>query len=171
VKAIFDQYRKRSTGGENMPILLFNEADALLGKRINVNNSVDQMNNAMQNILLEEMENFQGIFVATTNLAVHLDDAFERRFTYKLKFTKAGVNVKKSLWLRFFPDLDEIEAVHLSEALDLSPAQIENLKKRCDIHQMIFEDAVIDAKTLRTLAEQEFLKTPETKPIIGFRQP
>lgn len=171
VKAIFDQYRKRSMGNEHMPILLFNEADAILGKRISVTNSVDQMNNAMQNILLEEMENFQGIFVATTNLAIHLDEAFERRFTYKLKFTKAGDEVKKSLWLRYFPNLEESEAVKLSETLDLSPAQIENLKKRCDIHQMIYEDALLDAATLRTLAAQEFLKTQDAKPIIGFRQP
>lgn len=122
----------------------------------------------MQNILLEEMENFQGIFIATTNLAVHLDDAFERRFTYKLRFTKAGEDVKKNLWLRHFPALTEAEATVLSNELELSPAQIENLKKRWDIHQILYEDGHVDPAFLKTLAAQEFLKTQEERPRIGF---
>ncbi len=170
VRSIFEQYRKLSMGNSPMPILLFNEADAILGKRIAVNNSVDQMNNSMQNILLEEMEGFQGIFIATTNLAVHLDDAFERRFTYKLRFTKAGDDVKKTLWTRYFPTLTEAEAIGLSQELDLSPAQIENLKKRWEIHQILFEDGRMDPTSLKALAEQEFLKPKEVKPTIGFRQ-
>jgi hypothetical protein len=170
VRGIFEKYRNMSLAGGNMPILLFNEADAILGKRIAVNNSVDQMNNSMQNILLEEMENFHGIFIATTNLALHLDDAFERRFTYKLRFTKAGDDVKKALWTRYFPTLTEAEAIGLSLELDLSPAQIENLKKRWEIHQILFEDGRMDPASLKTLAEQEFLKPKEVKPTIGFRQ-
>lgn len=170
VRAIFEQYRKSCVGSGPMPILLFNEADAILGKRIAVNSSVDQMNNSMQNILLEEMEGFQGIFIATTNLAAHLDDAFERRFTYKLRFTKAGDDVRKALWTRHFPNLSEADALSLSADLDLSPAQIENLKKRWEIHQILFEDNRMDPVFLKTLAEQEFLKPKEAKPTIGFRQ-
>lgn len=49
-----------------MPILLFNEADALIGQRMHASDSVDVMNNSMQNILLEELEKFDGIFFATT---------------------------------------------------------------------------------------------------------
>lgn len=168
VRGIFEKYRQMSVSNGQLPILLFNEADAILGKRIAVSNSVDQMNNSMQNILLEEMENFRGIFIATTNLAVHLDDAFERRFTYKLRFTKAGDDVKKNLWLRHFPALTETEATVLSNELELSPAQIENLKKRWEIHQILFEDERTDAAFLRTLATQEFLKTQEERPRIGF---
>jgi hypothetical protein len=168
VRGIFEKYRNMSLAGGNMPILLFNEADAILGKRIAVNNSVDQMNNSMQNILLEEMENFHGIFIATTNLALHLDDAFERRFTYKLRFTKAGEDVKKTLWLRYFPSLSDAQASSLSIELDLSPAQIESLKKRWEIHQILFEDDRVDPTFLRTLAVQEFLKPKETRPKIGF---
>jgi hypothetical protein len=169
VKNIFEQYRKLAAGSEQMPILLFNEADAVLGKRIAVNSSVDQMNNSMQNILLEEMESFHGIFIATTNLAVHLDEAFERRFTYKLKFTKAGEQVRKNLWLTHFPELNESEAHALSEELDLSPAQIENLRKRWEIHQVLFEEAKIDFAFIKTLADQESLKPGDGKPVIGFR--
>ena len=62
---------------EQTPILLFNESDALIGKRINVTSSVDQMNNSMQNILLQELEDFKGILMATTNLTSNLDEAFD----------------------------------------------------------------------------------------------
>ena len=63
------------------PILLFNEADAVFSKRKDVNNgNVAQTENAIQNIILEEMENLDGILIATTNLADNLDGAFERRF-------------------------------------------------------------------------------------------
>ncbi len=170
IRSIFEQYRKCSVPGSHMPILLFNEADAILGKRMEVRNSVDQMNNSMQNILLEEMENFKGILIATTNLAVHLDDAFERRFTYKLRFTKAGEDVKKALWTRHFPSLTDAQATSLSNELDLSPAQIENLKKRWEIHQLLFDDPNMDTAFIKTLAEQEFLKPKEARPAIGFHQ-
>lgn len=169
VKSIFDQYRKLSAGNPRKPILLFNEADAVLGKRIAVNSSVDQMNNSMQNILLEEMESFDGIFIATTNLAVHLDEAFDRRFTYKMRFSKAGDEVRKNLWLTYFPELIDSEAQSLSEQLDLSPAQIENLRKRWEIHQILFEEAQIDFAFIKTLADQESLKSGDAKPVIGFR--
>jgi ATPase family associated with various cellular activities (AAA) len=169
VKNIFEQYRKLASGNDRMPILLFNEADAVLGKRIAVNSSVDQMNNSMQNILLEEMETFQGIFIATTNLALHLDEAFERRFTYKLKFSKAGEQVRSTLWRTHFPELTESEARTLSDQLDLSPAQIENLRKRWEIHQVLFEEAGLELSFIKTLAEQETLKPDDHKPVIGFR--
>jgi len=169
VKNIFEQYRKLASGKERMPILLFNEADAVLGKRISVNSSVDQMNNSMQNILLEEMESFQGIFIATTNLALHLDEAFERRFTYKLRFSKAGEQVRKNLWQTHFPELSESDVLTLSEQLDLSPAQIENLRKRWEIHRILFEEAIIDFSFIKTLAEQESIKPGDNKPVIGFR--
>jgi SpoVK/Ycf46/Vps4 family AAA+-type ATPase len=169
VKNIFEQYRKLASGKERMPILLFNEADAVLGKRISVNSSVDQMNNSMQNILLEEMESFQGIFIATSNLSLHLDEAFERRFTYKLRFSKAGEQVRKNLWQTHFPELSESDVLTLSEQLDLSPAQIENLRKRWEIHRILFEEAIIDFSFIKTLAEQESIKPGDNKPVIGFR--
>ncbi len=74
-KAIFDEYYKACEILKSKPILLFNEADAIISKRLDVNDAVSQMNNTMQNILLEELENFDGIFMATTNLIDNMDDA------------------------------------------------------------------------------------------------
>ena len=79
-KAIFDKYRKFCKNSKLAPILLFNEADAVLCKRNEgATGSVDKMENAMQNIILQEMENLEGIMIATTNLTGNLDTAFERR--------------------------------------------------------------------------------------------
>ncbi|MDR0877431.1 MAG: ATP-binding protein [Treponema sp.] len=67
-------------------VLLFNEADAIIGRRMGFNadsRAVDQMENSIQNIILQEMEDLSGILIATTNLAKNMDKAFERRFLYK----------------------------------------------------------------------------------------
>lgn len=65
------------------PILFFNEADAILNKRRKIESSSDQMLNSMQNILLQYLEDFEGIFMATTNYINNLDDAFDRRIFIK----------------------------------------------------------------------------------------
>lgn len=84
-----------------MPVLLFNEADAIISKRKDVGRSnVAQTENAMQNIILEELENFEGIFIATTNLVSHLITAFERRFLFKIEFRKPELPVKIELEIK-----------------------------------------------------------------------
>ena len=87
-KAIFDEYYKACEILKSKPILLFNEADAIISKRLYVSDAIGQMNNTMQNILLEELENFDGIFIATTNLIDNMDDAFSRRFLNNLTFAR-----------------------------------------------------------------------------------
>jgi SpoVK/Ycf46/Vps4 family AAA+-type ATPase len=87
IKRIFTDYKAYAKESERMPILLFNEADAIISKRKeNSTSNVSQTENAIQNIILEELENFEGIFFATTNLAKNLDSAFERRFLFKIEF-------------------------------------------------------------------------------------
>ena len=89
IKEVFARYRRLCQNSEVMPILFFNEADAIINKRTeNIEHSVDKMDNAMQNIILQEIENLDGILIATTNLTSNLDRAFERRFLYKVEFHK-----------------------------------------------------------------------------------
>ena len=79
VKALFDRYREQVKRAKLTPILLFNEADAIIGKRKNgAENAVDKMENSLQNIILQEMEQLDGIMIATTNLQQNMDKAFER---------------------------------------------------------------------------------------------
>jgi len=137
IKAIFDNYRKYSRKNQNMPILLFNESDALIGKRYNVTHSVDQMNNSMQNILLQELEDFHGILIATTNLLCNLDEAFERRFLYKVKFLKPDLEAKKYLWKEKLNFLNDEACEQLASEFDFSGGQIDNISKK------VFLDALL----------------------------
>lgn len=137
IKAIFDNYRKYSRKSQNMPILLFNESDALIGKRYNVTHSVDQMNNSMQNILLQELEDFNGILIATTNLLCNLDEAFDRRFLYKVKFLKPDSTAKKFLWKEKLNFLSDDDCEKLANEFDFSGGQIDNISKK------VFLDALL----------------------------
>ena len=141
LKAVFETYKNSFSHFEQVPILLFNESDALIGKRINVNTSVDQMNNAMQNILLQELEDFKGILMATTNLTANLDEAFERRFLYKIKYAKPSQDAKKAIWKSKLTFLSEEDAKRLAEEFDFSGGQIENISRK------IFLDSVLLGKT------------------------
>lgn len=87
-RMIFDEYRRISKGQRNTPVLLLNEADQFLHKRIEATRSTDHMYNQMQNIFLEQMENFNGVLIATTNLPDSMDSAFSRRFDHKIEFKK-----------------------------------------------------------------------------------
>ncbi|MDE5733725.1 MAG: ATP-binding protein, partial [Duncaniella sp.] len=78
IKALFDRYRNICRNSKLAPILLFNEADAVLGVRMEgASRAVDKMENSIQNIILQEMETLEGIMIATTNLPPRLAKAFE----------------------------------------------------------------------------------------------
>ena len=103
IKKVFTSYRNAceicEKKGEKIPILLFNEADAIISKRKDSTvGDVAQTENAMQNIILEELENLRGIFIATTNLAENMDAAFERRFLFKIKFENPSEEAKAAIW-------------------------------------------------------------------------
>ena len=78
---------------------MFNEADALFGKRIeNVKHGSEIDANNTQAILLDSIERQEGIIMVTTNLAGNFDEAFERRFLYKIKFERPNLEMKKKIW-------------------------------------------------------------------------
>jgi len=87
IKRIFNDYKSMVEKEKVTPILFFNECDAVFGTRKQIGNSaVDQTENAIQNIILQQLEDMEGIMIATTNLTNNLDPAFERRFLYKILF-------------------------------------------------------------------------------------
>jgi hypothetical protein len=137
VKRIFADYKVISKKCQRTPILLFNEADALISKRGVVRSTVDQTENAIQNILLEEMENFEGILMATTNLLVNLDPAFERRFLFKVEFKQPDLSLKPKLWLLKFPQLNEEDCYFLSQNFDFSGGQIDNIARKAEIYEIL----------------------------------
>ena len=131
IKDVFARYRKLCKNSEVMPILFFNEADAIINKRTeHVEHSVDKMDNAMQNIILQEIEDLDGILIATTNLTSNLDKAFERRFIYKVEFHKPNADVKTKIWRSMLKDISDDDARQLAAHFDFSGGQIENIARK-----------------------------------------
>ena len=139
LKALFERYREAVNRCEVAPILFFNEADAIIGKRKSgAEYAVDKMENTLQNILLQEMENLNGILIATTNLEGNLDSAFERRFLYKIKFETPDATVRAKIWQEMIKDLTEAEAGHLAKIFDFSGGQIENVARKYAISGILY---------------------------------
>ena len=142
IKYVFDNYRAKVKENEMTPILLFNEADAVIGKRQEgAERAVDKMENSIQNIILQEMETLDGIMIATTNLAQNMDKAFERRFLYKIKFEKPTLEARMSIWHTMIPSLNEADARVLASKYDFSGGQIENIARHYTIGQILHGDS------------------------------
>jgi len=104
VRKIFDTFYELSEKTKTEPILLLNEADQFLGARSSGTiTGSDQMHNQMQNIFLEQIENFRGMLIATTNLLENIDKAFSRRFNYKIEFKKPDKEQRLQLWELMLP--------------------------------------------------------------------
>ena len=170
IKEIFDRYRIYCEKCELSPILLFNEADAIISKRSsNVQSSVDKMENAMQNIILEELEKLDGILIATTNLTCNMDPAFERRFIYKIEFHKPEPAVKVAIWQSMLKELPREDAEVLSDKYDFSGGQIENIVRKQVIDSILYNNPL----NLRSLEEycqmEQIHKDSHRHAVVGFR--
>jgi hypothetical protein len=84
-------------------ILLFDEADALFGKRTEVKESHDRYANIEIDYLLQRMESFGGLAVLATNMKSALDQAFLRRLRFVVDFPFPGVPERQAIWQRAFP--------------------------------------------------------------------
>jgi len=132
VKKIFDEYRRVFSNNHVKPILFINEADGMFSKRMKINgdSSTEQVMNTMQNIILQELERFEGILFATTNLTMNLDSAFERRFLFKVEFPKPLPEVAELIWKSRIPDLSPEQIKLLVSKCELSGGEIENVARK-----------------------------------------
>lgn len=158
IKRVFDNYRRAAKGSNHSPILVFNEADAILNKRLEGGTgAVDKMENAMQNIILQEMENLEGIMIATTNLTGNLDAAFERRFLYKIEFDKPSPKERKDIWKTFLTDLTDEQAAELSKRFDFSGGQIENIARKRIVSDILEDRDELDMDCIIESCQAELL--------------
>ena len=170
IKKVFDTYRAAVENSKIAPILLFNEADAVIGKRKEFNASsraVDQTENTIQNIILQEMENLSGILIATTNLTQNMDNAFERRFLYKIVFEKPSPESRKNIWKTLLPDLPDMGAGELSARFGLSGGQIENIARKTEVDAIIGGGG-LSVDILAQYCRDEALQNSGSSAKIGF---
>lgn len=168
IKDVFDRYRLAVQRSEQAPILLFNEADGIIGiRREGATSAVDKMENSIQNIILQEMENLDGILIATTNLTQNLDPAFERRFLYKICFEKPDASVREKIWHTMLPALSEEQCASLASAYDLSGGQMENVARKFSINSILYGGEKSPMDILHAYCNAERLDNQTTRR-IGF---
>lgn len=169
MKKLFDRYRNICKDSTLAPILLFNEADAILGIRMEgATRAVDKMENSIQNIILQEMEALDGIMIATTNLTTNLDKAFERRFLYKIQFNRPTVEARAAIWQAMMPSLTENDARTLASQFDLSGGGIENIIRKYTVEVILSGQDFIDLSAIIELCRNERISN-STRVKIGFR--
>lgn len=122
---VFDCMEKK------LSILLFDEADALFGKRSEVKDSHDRYANIEVGYLLSRMENYQGLTVLTTNMKSNLDQAFLRRLCFSVHFPFPNRRSRELIWKSVYPTktpLGEIDFEGLAR-FQLSGGNIKNTAK------------------------------------------
>jgi AAA+ superfamily predicted ATPase len=169
IKKIFTEYNKLLDKMPVAPILFLNEADAILSKRKDVGTSnVSDTENRIQNILLEEIENFKGILIATSNLVENMDKAFERRFLFKVKFNKPDALQKSKIWRLKLPFLNQEQCEQLSTQFEFSGGQIDNIVRKCEITQLLY-NTELNLQTVIEFCEEEFFEC-NNNPVVGFKK-
>ena len=170
IHRVFIRYRELCNQCSRTPILLFNEADAIFGKRVTVVRSVDQSYNAIQNIILQEMENLDGILIATTNLTQNLDPAFERRFIYKIQFKNPDEQTRKQILQSLIPGLSDTDATSLAAGFpSFSGGNIENVARKSTVNYVL-TGLKPDLATLTDFCRGELISHSGTGCKIGYAQ-
>jgi hypothetical protein len=110
------------TAEQSGAILLFDEADALFGKRTEIKDSHDRYANIEVSYLLQRMEAYRGLAILTTNRKESLDDAFLRRIRFVVQFPFPDAALRAEIWRRIFPKNTPTESLDLAKLSRLNVA-------------------------------------------------
>jgi hypothetical protein len=142
-------------------VLLFDEADALFGKRSDVQSSHDRHANVEVAYLLQRMERYDGVAVLTTNLRGNIDDAFLRRLDVVCNFTEPDVDERRLLWRIHLPPRmpidDDVDLDELATHLDVSGGVIRNITLTA-AHTAAATDRAVAMRDLVMASHREYRK-------------
>jgi len=173
VRRIFDEFKVLSEKAKVEPILLLNEADQFLSARSEgAGSSADKMHNQMQNIFLEQIEQFEGILIATTNLLGNIDKAFSRRFNHKIEFKKPGKKQRLRLWQFMLPEKADYEEgfdISLLTRYELTGGQINLIIKNTAYKVAVREESVFTMQDFVEEIEKEMGSSFEGSKSMGFK--
>jgi len=173
VRKIFDDFKELSKKAKVEPILLLNEADQFLSSRLEgTGSSADKMHNQMQNIFLEQIEKFEGILIATTNLLDNIDKAFSRRFNYKIEFKKPGKKQRLRLWQFMLPEnADYDEKFELDELAkyELTGGQINLIVRNTSYKVAVRDESLFSNKDFLEEIEKELGSSFDGVKSMGFQ--
>ena len=172
VRKIFDTFYDLCEKTKSEPILLLNEADQFLGARSSGNiTGSDQMHNQMQNIFLEQIENFKGMLIATTNLLENIDKAFSRRFNYKIEFKKPDEKQREKLWELMLPKeapySDDVTVKELAK-YSLTGGQISLIVKNTAYKVAVMQEPLFSLKDFKDEIVREKDANFDSEKSMGF---
>lgn len=143
-------------------ILFFDEADALFGKRTNMQSAHDKYANQEVSYLLQRVEDYPGLLVLATNFKSNLDDAFLRRFHSLIHFPMPNSSERLLLWQRSMPSNlkqhADIKLEELAKQYELSGASILNAVQYAALQTYARKDGTICHKDLFDGIRKEYLK-------------
>ncbi|NET61708.1 MAG: ATP-binding protein, partial [Symploca sp. SIO2E6] len=164
LRRIFDAAEK---GGG---ILLFDEADALFGKRTEVKDSHDRHANIEVSYLLQRMEAYQGLAILTTNLKSNLDQAFLRRLRFIVDFPYPKAAERSEIWQRVFPKQTPTEELNFKQLgqLDVTGGNIKSIALNAaflaaDANEPVKMKHILEATRTEYLKLGRSLTSTETK--------
>ena len=173
VAAVFHSAREQDA------VLFFDEADAIAGRRFaNVTQGYQREANTVVNVLLKELEEFDGVIIFATNLAANFDPAFERRVRTHILFEMPGAEERTKIWKVQLheaktPLADDVDFNELGEKYALSGGDIKNAVLKAaqiaasepgadaekKIHQKHFIQGVEDVTASKKVMEQSIYDT------------
>jgi hypothetical protein len=144
-------------------ILLFDEADALFGKRSDVKDSRDRYANMEVSYLLQRMEAYRGLAILTSNLKDSIDTAFMRRIRFIVKFPFPDASQRAEIWQRIFPTDTPLKELNIKKLAKLNVAggNIRNIALNAAFLAADEEQPVM-MKHLLQAAESEYIKLERT---------
>ena len=143
-------------------ILFFDEADALFGKRTNVQSSHDKYANQEVSYLLQRVEDYPGLLILASNFKSNLDEAFLRRFHSLVHFPMPNFAERLKLWQRTMPanlsKHPDINLEELAKLYELSGAAILNAVQFATLQSYARNDGILYQKDLIDGVRKEFMK-------------
>jgi SpoVK/Ycf46/Vps4 family AAA+-type ATPase len=155
---------------QNDCVLVFDEADSLFAGRVNERHSTDRIYNIMTNILMQEIERFSGIVILTTNREVVIDEAFNRRLLFKLKFEIPSQEERTKIWQVLLKDCPSLSADVSFDELGRYPLAGGNIKNVVVkvIMKCAKENKNITMSDLTAMVNQETTHKRTQEKNIGF---
>lgn len=153
LRAIFD------AAEESSAILLFDEADALFGKRSEVRDSHDRYANLEVSYLLQQVESYRGVAILTTNMQHALDSAFTRRMRFIVQFPFPDAASRARIWQRIFPSATPVGQLDFNRLaqLNISGGVVRNIAMHAAFLAAEKHEAV-EMKHLLAAAHTEYSK-------------
>lgn len=144
-------------------LLLFDEADALFGKRTDVQDSHDRHANIEVSYLLQRMEQYSGLVILTTNFKSAMDKAFMRRINYCVQFSFPDFEQRKAVWANVFPDGAKTKGLAFEKlaSLNVTPGHIRNMALYASF-VAADEGVPVQMKHLLYAAQAEYMKLEKT---------